>query len=84
MIAALTQAAASEETGGAALTRLRHINAVSQAIGALRRAGSTLSQSPEMAAEDVRLAARSLGAITGHVGVEDILDEIFSSFCIGK
>ena len=39
---------------------------------------------PELAAEDVRLAARSLGRITGRVDVEDVLDVIFRDFCIGK
>ncbi|VAV87310.1 tRNA-5-carboxymethylaminomethyl-2-thiouridine(34)synthesis protein MnmE, partial [hydrothermal vent metagenome] len=35
-------------------------------------------------AEDLRMAARSLGSITGRVDVEDMLDVIFSEFCIGK
>jgi tRNA modification GTPase len=35
-------------------------------------------------AEDVRLAARALGRVTGRVDVEDLLDVIFSDFCIGK
>lgn len=38
----------------------------------------------ELFAEELRLAARSLGRITGRVHVEDVLDKIFSSFCIGK
>jgi tRNA modification GTPase len=37
-----------------------------------------------MAAEDLRLAARSLGRITGRVDVDEILDVIFHEFCIGK
>ena len=40
--------------------------------------------SPELMAEDMRLAARSLGRITGRVDVEDLLDVIFKEFCIGK
>jgi tRNA modification GTPase len=85
LIAALTGrvrdlAGASE---GAALTRLRHVEAVKAAIAALERARSRLDD-PELAAEDARLAARSLGMITGAVDVEDVLDEIFASFCIGK
>jgi tRNA modification GTPase len=35
-------------------------------------------------AEDLRLAWRSLGRITGHVDVEDLLDVIFRDFCLGK
>jgi len=38
----------------------------------------------ELIAEDVRLAARALGRITGRVDVEDVLDAIFGEFCIGK
>jgi tRNA modification GTPase len=39
---------------------------------------------PELMAEDVRLALRALGRITGRVDVEDLLDVIFRDFCIGK
>jgi len=39
---------------------------------------------PELAAEDLRLAVRYLGSITGRVDVEDLLDMIFRDFCIGK
>ncbi len=42
------------------------------------------AQAPELAAEDLRLAARALGRITGRLGVEDMLDVIFRDFCIGK
>ena len=38
----------------------------------------------DKAAEDIRLASRSLGKITGKFDVEDILDSIFNDFCIGK
>ncbi|MBB5517664.1 tRNA uridine-5-carboxymethylaminomethyl(34) synthesis GTPase MnmE [Amphiplicatus metriothermophilus] len=69
------------ETG---LTRLRHARAVAEALDALARARGRIDAAPELAAEDARLAARALGRITGAVDVEDVLDEIFSSFCIGK
>ena len=39
---------------------------------------------PELKAEDLRLAARALGRITGQIGAEDLLDIIFRDFCIGK
>jgi tRNA modification GTPase len=42
------------------------------------------AKAPELAAEDLRLAARALGRITGRVDVEDVLDVIFREFCIGK
>ena len=38
----------------------------------------------EFAAEELRLAMRALGRITGHVDIEDILDVVFKDFCIGK
>ena len=38
----------------------------------------------EIVSEDVRLAAQKLGALVGRIDVEDILGEVFSSFCIGK
>jgi tRNA modification GTPase len=38
----------------------------------------------EIAAEELRLAARALGRVTGRVDVEDVLDQVFRNFCIGK
>lgn len=65
-----------------ALTRTRHREALKKAHEALvRSATATL---PELAAEDLRLAIRHLGSITGRVDVEDLLDMIFRDFCIGK
>ena len=43
-----------------------------------------LGTGPELAAEDVRMAIRHLGAVVGAVGVEDVLGAVFSEFCIGK
>ena len=66
-----------------AATRLRHAALLSEAVERLESARA-LSDAPELAAEDVRLAARALDRITGRIGPEDVLDRIFSTFCIGK
>ncbi len=64
------------------LTRARHRQAFEDAAAALDRA--LAAQFPELRAEDLRLALRSLGHINGTVDVEDLLDVIFRDFCIGK
>ncbi|SMF62691.1 tRNA modification GTPase trmE [Azospirillum oryzae] len=64
------------------LTRARHRAALTECRGSLLRALD--APLPELAAEDVRLASRALGRITGRVDVEDLLDVIFRDFCIGK
>jgi tRNA modification GTPase len=64
------------------LTRARHRQALEEAAASLRR--SFFADLPELRAEDLRLALRSLGRITGAVDVEDLLDVIFRDFCIGK
>ncbi|MCG9915260.1 MAG: tRNA uridine-5-carboxymethylaminomethyl(34) synthesis GTPase MnmE [Phenylobacterium sp.] len=74
------------DLGGAeppAATRLRHRGLLTAAIGHLERAADPQAE-PELAAEDVRLAARALDRITGRIGSEDVLDRVFASFCIGK
>jgi tRNA modification GTPase len=65
-----------------ALTRARHRTAVEDAVAALRRLAP--AQAPELAAEELRLACRAIGGITGRIDIEDMLDVIFREFCIGK
>ncbi len=69
-----------------ALTRVRHREALEECLGALGRvvAADGNDGKPELAAEDLRLAARALGRITGRVDVDEVLDVIFRDFCIGK
>jgi tRNA modification GTPase len=77
--------AAVESLGVAAapaLTRARHRHALTEGRDALQR--SLTASAPELLAEDLRLAVRAIGRITGRVDVEDILDVIFREFCIGK
>ncbi len=64
------------------LTRARHRAALEDSVAHLDRA--LAAPMADMRAEDVRLAMRSLGRITGRVDVEDLLDIIFRDFCIGK
>ncbi|MFL5205391.1 MAG: tRNA uridine-5-carboxymethylaminomethyl(34) synthesis GTPase MnmE [Microvirga sp.] len=80
------EASALMGQGDAILTRERHRKALERAHAALERARAMLvGHGPlELAAEEVRLAARAIGEITGRVDVEDVLDRLFSSFCIGK
>ena len=64
------------------LTRARHREALETAAGAVSR--SLGAELPELRAEDLRIAWRSLGLITGRANVEDLLDVIFRDFCLGK
>ena len=68
--------------GAPLLTRLRHREALVACVAALRRAEQAAL--PELCAEDLRLALRALGRITGRVDVEELLDVVFREFCIGK
>jgi len=69
-----------------AATRARHRQDLIAARGHLARASHALTEpvEVELAAEDVRLAARSLARVTGRVDPEDVLDRVFAKFCIGK
>lgn len=65
--------------------RRRHVSALQEAHAALLTAKNSLAQkSGELFAEDLRLTQAHLGKITGVVTADDLLGEIFSSFCIGK
>jgi tRNA modification GTPase len=77
-----TARAMTENNGPPALTQARHRSALQDAAAHLEAAEQ--ADLPELRGEDLRLALRSLGRITGHVGVEDILDTVFFRFCIGK
>jgi tRNA modification GTPase len=67
------------------LTRERHRIACQKALISLERVNTSLQcEQEELASEDIRLAIRNLDSLIGSVGVEDILDQLFSSFCIGK
>jgi tRNA modification GTPase len=87
LIAAVRQRAESGLTGAddAVITRERHRRALEDVSSALARGSEAYRAGhEELAAEDLRLALRALGRITGQVDVEEILDRIFGQFCIGK
>lgn len=83
-ISKLTQRVADlcDITAEAPITRARHRHALEECCDAMARARDV--DLPELAAEDLRLAARALGRLTGHVDVEELLDVVFRDFCIGK
>ncbi|MGB8840671.1 MAG: tRNA uridine-5-carboxymethylaminomethyl(34) synthesis GTPase MnmE [Aliidongia sp.] len=83
LITLLTERA-EQRLGGASplVTRLRHREALKECEAMLIRASRTNEEA--LLAEDLRLALRSLGRITGKIDVEDLLDVIFRDFCIGK
>ncbi|CAL8469865.1 g9407 [Coccomyxa elongata] len=65
------------------ITRVRHRQLLEECVGALERYDSTWEEL-ELAAEELRAACRALGKITGAIDTEDVLDALFSEFCIGK
>jgi len=68
-------------------TRERHRSAMRKALNALIKAGTLLENGPDqydIAAEELRSAIRALESLVGRVDVENLLDEIFASFCLGK
>jgi len=67
-----------------AVTRERHRARVVEALAAVEAGRAALDRAPEMAGEDLRRAAEALSRVTGAIGVEDVLGEVFSTFCIGK
>lgn len=86
LVAALSTKAADLLSGGESVvvTRARHRAALENCLHHITAALGQWGGEPELVAEDLRLAARALGRITGRVDVEDLLDVIFRDFCIGK
>ena len=87
LLTALTEFGRShfDQAEPALVTRQRHRTALAEAVQALDRANAEGTAGREdVIAEELRLAARALGRLTGRVDVEDVLDVIFRDFCIGK
>jgi tRNA modification GTPase len=75
--------AAEQGAGAPLLTRTRHRVELEGARAALERYGDA-ALGPEFKAEELRIAARHLGRLTGLIDVEEVLGAIFAEFCIGK
>lgn len=84
LVAALEAGVKARLSGheGPVATRQRHREALKETVEALERASA--GDLPELVAEDIRLANRALGRITGRIDIDEILDTVFRDFCIGK
>jgi tRNA modification GTPase len=81
-LAELVRTTTSSGDASPPLTRQRHRRALTEAADSLARC--LAAGAPELIAEELRLALRALGRITGRVDIEDLLDVVFRDFCIGK
>lgn len=85
LIAHLKSAAGWREGAEGTFTaRRRHLDALERSLAYIDAAGAELADRSEVAADELRLAQAALGEITGEFTSDDLLGEIFSSFCIGK
>ena len=68
------------------ITRTRHREALQSCLNSIKSAKTALllGEEPEIVAEELRAATKSLGRVVGAVDVEDLLDVVFGDFCIGK
>jgi tRNA modification GTPase len=76
----------SADLGGSFSARTRHLDALKRTLAHVIDGRRQLEQfnAPETLAEELRLAQKALGEITGEYLPDDLLGAIFSSFCIGK
>jgi tRNA modification GTPase len=87
LITSISEQLSFMASGASTATHERHRISITIALSALESAKNEVlmgSDRAELAAEDMRAAIRALDALVGRVDVENLLDEIFSSFCIGK
>lgn len=87
LVAHISETLKERSSGAGLATHERHRVAMQRAADGIDSARKGLSAGPDrydIAAEDLRTAIRALEALIGRVDVENLLDEIFSSFCLGK
>ena len=87
LIQKLSLALSSRTVAAGLATHVRHRIAMESSLKALKIAVECVGKGPDhydIAAEEIRTSIRSLEALIGRIDVENLLDEIFSSFCLGK
>ena len=87
LIAQITRILSGRASNAGIATRARHKQAMERGLAALQAALSLLPQgdvASELAAEELRTAIRALDSLVGRIDIENVLDEIFASFCLGK
>ncbi|WP_282119796.1 tRNA uridine-5-carboxymethylaminomethyl(34) synthesis GTPase MnmE [Ruegeria atlantica] len=87
LISQISDVLSNRTTSSGIATRERHRVALIKSRESLSSAMAVLESGPDLydiAAEELRTAIRALETLVGRIGVEDLLDEIFSSFCLGK
>ena len=87
LIARITRILSGRASNAGIATRARHKQAMERGLAALQAALSLLPQgdvASELAAEELRTAIRALDSLVGRIDIENVLDEIFASFCLGK
>ena len=86
LLAYLTATIYDLSTGAEFSARARHLQQLQIAHGLLQQAAQRIAEvaPAELAAEDLRAAQQALGEISGQISADDLLGQIFSSFCIGK
>ena len=87
LVSKVTDELKSRSLAAGVATHERHRVAFASALDRLKAAQDIVGRSSEfydIASEELRSAVRAMESVVGRIGVEDLLDEIFSSFCIGK
>ncbi len=84
LVRAICELYSEGSAGGELITNERHISALTAAKRALENAKNSLCYTADCTLIDLRSAYDELGQITGKTATEDIVDEIFSKFCVGK
>jgi tRNA modification GTPase len=87
LIARITSTLSQRASGAGLATRLRHKQAMERGLAALQSALALLpggEDTADITSEEIRTAIRALDSLVGRIDIENILDEIFASFCLGK